>query len=107
MKYLLVILSFFSCELLAGYNANISGVVTQVLTYTGSDQILFRLNNQPSSHPQCNVDFFSIDPSLPADRRSVVLSRLLIAYSSGKPVNIGYDSEGDCSHGRIRVHRVG
>lgn len=104
---LLVITALFSISSHAGYNANMTGKVTQVLTYTCTDQIYFRLENQPKSHPSCGVDFFSIDASIPEARRQQVLSRLLIAYASGTPINIGYDKEGDCSHGRIRVHRVG
>ena len=53
------------------------------------------------------MDFFSIDASIPEARRQQVLSRLLIAYASSTPINIGCDKDGDCSHGRIRVHRVG
>ena len=89
------------------YNANMVGVVTEVLTYTNNDQILFRLDNQPSSHPLCLTDFFVIDPTIPTDRRNRILSRLLLAYALGKPVNVGYDKDGDCAQGRIRVHRVG
>lgn len=91
----------------AGYNANIQGVVTKVLTYTGDGRIFLRLSNQPSSHPQCSTDYFSIDASVSDSVRSQLLARLLVAYSTGEVVNIGYDSQGDCSHGRIRVYRVG
>jgi hypothetical protein len=91
----------------AEYNANMTGVVKDVLTYTDEDKIFFRLENQPSSHPQCNPDFFSIDASIPADRRQAVLSRLLTALATGEPINIGFDKDGQCSHNRIRTHRVG
>ena len=53
------------------------------------------------------TDYFSIDASVPAERKSIVVSRLLTAHAMGKPINIGYDKVGDCSSGRIRVHRVG
>lgn len=91
----------------AGYDANITGVVTNVLTYTHADQVYFRIDNQPSTHPKCKVTYFSIDASIPPERRAQVLSRLLTAHASGKPVNIGYDKTGDCSHGWIRAYRVG
>lgn len=106
-KFFVVIIVIFSANLKAGYNANMTGKVTQVLTYTYTDQIYFRLENQPKSHPSCSVDFFSIDASTPEARRQQVLSRLLIAYASGTPINIGYDKEAGCSHGLIRVYRVG
>ena len=91
----------------AEYNDNMSGLVTNIVTYTDSDRIYFKLDNQPSHHPIYNPDYFSIDDSISNDRRQQLLSRLLTAYASGKPVNIGFDRDGDCSHGRIRVHRVG
>jgi hypothetical protein len=91
----------------ADYDSNLSGVVTQVLTYTDSDQIYFVLNNQPSTHPSCNPGLFSIDAATPVENRRALLSRLLLAKASGESINIGYDSKGNCSHGYIRVHRVG
>ena len=100
-------LSLAAMPCFSGYNDNMTGRVTSILTYTGGDQIYFRLHNQPSSHPKCKVDYFSIDSSVPAERRQVVLSRLLAAHAMDKPINIGFDNAGDCSHGRIRVHRVG
>ena len=107
LKNSIFLLLLFSTSAFADYNANMTGVVTHVLTYTGSDQIYFRLDNQPSSHPACNTDYFAIDSSIPAERRQQVLSRLLMAYATGKPINIGYDSEAGCAHSRIRVWRVG
>jgi hypothetical protein len=95
-----------STQCFAGYNANITGKVKSVLTYTHAAQIFFSLENQPS-HPTCKNDYFSIDASTPDSIRQQVLSRLLTAYASGKPVNIGFDKEGGCSHGRIKVYRVG
>ncbi|RYV04096.1 hypothetical protein SOPP22_01455 [Shewanella sp. OPT22] len=96
----------FSATSSAGYNANMKGKVTHVLTYTSGAQIYFRLENQPS-HPTCKANYFSIDASTPDNARQQALSRLLLAYAKGENVNIGYDKESDCSHGYIRVHRVG
>ncbi|WP_370979954.1 hypothetical protein [Agaribacterium sp. ZY112] len=108
MKFCCVLfLLFFSFKSYAGYNANIVGKVTHVLTYTYTNHILIRLENQPSSHPACQTDYFSIDASTPDATRQQVLSRLLLAYASGEPINIGYDAEGGCSHGRMKVYRVG
>ena len=90
----------------AGYNANMTGTVSSVLTYTHTSLILFRLNNQPK-HPKCKSHFFAIASSTTADIRHQVLSRLLIAYSSKTPINIGYDQSGGCAHGWIKVYRVG
>lgn len=92
----------------AGYNANFSGKITQVLTYTASAQILIRVEGQPSTHPQCTqLDFLAIDAATPDNVRQIVLSRIMMAYASGETVNIGYDKEGGCVGGRIKVYRVG
>ncbi|NAW88457.1 hypothetical protein [Photobacterium halotolerans] len=106
-RLLIVALSLLSFSSHAEYNANMTGVVTQVLTYTDGNQIYFLLKNQPTSHPSCKPDLFAIDASTSGETRHQVLSRLLTAYATGKPVNIGYDKEGDCAHTWIRVHRVG
>lgn len=105
--FIALALVMLSAESHAGYNANMKGKVTNVVTYTYSTLIYFRLENQPQSHPQCQVDYFAIDASTPDNIRQQVLSRLLTAYASGEAVNIGYDKEGGCSHGRIKVYRVG
>ena len=104
---ILVILATVSHKSNAQYNANLKGKVTGVLTYTNSAVIYFRLENQPQSHPTCKTDYFSIDASTPDNIRQQVLSRLLVAYASGNPVNIGYDKEQECSSGRMKVYRVG
>lgn len=89
------------------YNANTSGIVTMVITYTDSDQILFRLENQPSSHPACNANYFSVPAETPADRRKAMLARLLLAKATGETINVGFDGTGACSSGYIQAHRVG
>lgn len=86
----------------ATYNANISGVVSHVLTYDGPD-ILFRLNPMPAG--LCS-EYFVIPGDVPTEARQQLLARLLLAYSSREPVNIGYDNVA-CHGGRYRVHRVG
>ena len=105
--FIFTIAILYSQSTVAVYNANMVGVVTDVLTYTHSDLIFFRLSNQPTTHPECSTDYFSIDASVPSERRQQILSRLLTAYATGKEINIGFDNAGDCSHTRIRVHRVG
>lgn len=92
----------------AGYNANFSGKVTAVLTYPGSTRVLIRVEGQPKTHPQCtNFDYLTIPADISNESRQLVMSRLLLAFASGQTVNIGYDKEGGCVSGRIRVHRVG
>jgi hypothetical protein len=98
---------FASSSALAVYNANMNGVVTEVLTYTDADYIYFRLSNQPTTHPSCLPGYFVISSAVPADRRKQLLARLLLAKASGETINIGYDNSGDCTDGYIRVHRVG
>ena len=109
MKHIITTLIFvIACgHASAGYNANMRGVVTHVLTYTQDGRVYFRLDNQPGSHPACSTDYFSIDASVEPNVRQQLLSRLMIAYATGESVNVGYDDESDCSHSRIRVHRVG
>lgn len=97
----------FTGQASAKYNANMQGIVKNVLVYTDGDYILFRLENQPSSHPACKTAYFTISAAIPHERRQMLLSRLLSAYAMKEKVNIGYDKEGDCAGGRIRVHRVG
>ncbi|NOX27022.1 MAG: hypothetical protein GXP21_02295 [Gammaproteobacteria bacterium] len=108
IKLILIGISLcLSQHALAVYNANIQGVVAEVITYTDRDDILFKLQNQPASHPECEANYFAIDINAQADRRHQVLARLLTALTSGNSLTIGYDGEGDCAQGRIRVHRVG
>jgi hypothetical protein len=90
------------------YNANMSGVVDMVITYTDADRIYFHLTNQPSTHPSCLPGLFVISGSVSEARRKNLLARLLVAKASGESISIGYDNAGDCGDGGyIRVHRVG
>jgi tRNA A37 threonylcarbamoyltransferase TsaD len=92
----------------ANYDANFTGTITQVLTYTHSDEILITVSGQPTSHPICtSFDHMAIDTAIPSERRQVVLSRILLAYASGTPVNIGYDSKDECIGSRVKIYRVG
>jgi hypothetical protein len=91
----------------AVYNANISGVLTTLSAYADGDYIYIQLANQPSSHPSCNPAYFVIEETVPADRRKMMLARLMSAYVTKEAVNIGYDATGSCVHTFIRVHRVG
>ena len=91
----------------AGYNANMKGIVTAVVTYAGGGHIYFRLHNQPTSHPLCKTDYFAIHSGTPPDSLGRMLSRLLIAYTTGETVNIDCHNAGDCAHSRIRMWRVG
>jgi hypothetical protein len=106
-KYILAFLLFVSSYAWSDYDANMKGVVRHVAVYTDGDYIYLTLENQPSSHPSCNPVFFVIPDSIPYERRQMLLSRLLMAYASKENVNIGYDSQGGCTHGYITVHRVG
>ncbi|KPZ73122.1 hypothetical protein J8L86_12550 [Shewanella sp. MMG014] len=110
-KYLGVIIIlvfgvFYQGQGVAGYNDNMNGIVSEILTYP-SGRILFKLHNQPSSHPSCKSGFFAIATDVSDKGREIMYSRLLIAYTTKQPVNIGFDNLGDCGSGYIRVHRVG
>lgn len=91
----------------AVYNANMSGSVAMVATYTDGDYIYFRLANQPTSHTSCEPTYFVIPETVDQSRRNQAFAQLLASKLSGEPVNIGFDSSGDCAHGFIRAHRVG
>jgi hypothetical protein len=91
----------------AVYNANMTGVVTDVLLYTDAHQVLFRLNNQPAAHPLCTPTYFAVGSDVDPTRRKVLLARLLLAKATGEQINIGYDKDGLCANGYIRAHRVG
>lgn len=97
----------FSSSVFASYNSNIKGELEGVYVYADGDYIYFKFVNQPTTHKTCKPDYFVISHDVPMERRQMLLSRLLLAYASKETVNIGYDSEGDCAHGYIRVHRVG
>jgi len=90
----------------AGYNANMKGEVTAVLTYTNG-LIMFRLHNQPTEHAACKATYFAIATDVNDVAANRMLSRLLTAHTTKIPVNIGFDNAADCGNGYIRVYRVG
>lgn len=102
-----VFMSVVSTHNFAAYNANMTGELTDVLIYTDGDHIFIKLKNQPATHPSCNSALFAIPDTVPTDRRQALLSRALTAYASKENINIGYDAQGNCAHGYIRVHRIG
>lgn len=104
---LLLTNSFTIPSAYAVYNANLAGVMQAVLHYDDSDLVLFRLVNQPTSHPLCNPSYFAIDPAVTADRRKAMVAHLLLALANKEEVNIGYDNAGNCANGYVRTHRVG
>jgi hypothetical protein len=97
----------FAIPTYAAYNANTSGVVAWVASYTDGDYIYFGLQNQPTSHPQCSPYYFVITADVPENRRNQAFAQLLTSKQTGTAINIGYDATGDCAYGYIRVHRVG
>lgn len=90
----------------ATYNANINDVISNVRVYDDG-LVLLRVQNQPTTHPACNPNYFAIDNTLDPDIRAMLLSRALIAKSSGEITNIGYDGLGSCARGYMRVHQIG
>lgn len=93
----------------AGYYTNISGVVTQLLAYP-SGLVLIKLQNQPGSHPHCRNEYFALDPEAGEAAIGRMYARILTSYTTGQPINIGYDdgrSEVDCINNYIHVHRAG
>jgi hypothetical protein len=105
--FLAVLLLLASDVAQTTYNANITGVVSDVATYEYSGQILIRLQNQPTSHPQCSPTYFAIDETTPEAHMDRMVARVLTALATGQPVTIGYDNAGNCAHSFIRIHRIG
>jgi hypothetical protein len=90
----------------AVYNANVTGKVMMVITYADADYIYFSLDNQPTGLP-CAAGYFAIPSSVPQNRRNQAFAQLLAAKETGTPLNIGYDSQGQCVEGGVQAHRVG
>jgi len=97
----------------AAYNANLSGNVTQILTYN-SGIILFSLDNQPTSNGSCAPQFFELDPAVSGTDAAGIAAfnrmyaRLLEAYTLGQPVNAGFDNTANCgAMGYITTYRIG
>ncbi len=109
MKKLIIALGLIivSASSWAGYSANINGKLTVVAVYTDDDFIYLRTDNMPKSHPTCKTNYFVISDDIPLERRQMLLSRLMMAYAAKEEVNIGYDGDGNCIHGYMRVHRAG
>lgn len=92
----------------AVYDSNISGKIVHLITYDNSNLILIQLENQSTlSGHNCSYVFFAIDPTTTEGRLDRMYSRAMLAFGSGTPINIGYDGNGNCANGYIRVHRVG
>lgn len=91
----------------ADYNANLTGVVTAVLTYSTDTRFYVRLDTQPNSHPSCDSSYFAVDAALSNEVRAQLYARALLALATQQPVNIGYDNAGNCAHSKIRIHRIG
>jgi hypothetical protein len=91
----------------ATYNTNLTGTLTYLSAYEGGI-VMFELNNQPASNGSCNHTQFEIDP---ANNTDAVLgrmyARLLLAYSTQQPVNVGYDNAGCGTNGYIHAYEVG
>jgi hypothetical protein len=98
----------------AAYNANLSGNVTQILTYD-SGIVLISLDDQPTANGSCTATFFELDPSNVANSTFAndaagnrMYARLLEAYTLGQTVNVGFDNAANCgAMGYIRVYRIG
>jgi len=106
-KMILPFLLCLSVNSFADYNANMEGVLKTLAVYADGDYIYIQLENQPSSHPTCNATFFVVTAGVTESRRQFIMSRLSMAFATKEMVNIGYDAQGDCADGYIRLHRVG
>lgn len=87
----------------ADYDAQITGNISMLETYP-SGYIHIALDNQPTSHPSCDARMFVVHDSTAAHLRQKMLSDLMEAQQGNMQVMIGYDSQGDCVKGKIRVY---
>lgn len=108
---IIALLAICSVGTSANYNANFSGKITHVLTYTSSSTILLRIESMPGSDSESTCsqfDYMQLDPNISEENKQYVFARILTAYASGEVVNIGYDKIGSCtSTGRMTIYRVG
>lgn len=85
----------------AEYDSNVVGRLTNVLI---SRLVIFA---HLVDHTREIVQLLSIVAlKVPIDGRQMLLSRALLAKSTGEMVNIGYDAH-TCVNGWYRVHRIG
>ena len=101
-----VIFLITSVSVFSGYDKNIEGEITHIYTYP-SGLVLFKLSNQPSSHPGCNPVYFAIASDVAESAADRMYSRLLTLHTTKIKAYIGFDSQGNCGNGYIRVHNVG
>jgi len=87
------------------YTANVSVNITSVIIYTDQSTILFTATPMPNPSG-CNPSYFIVPDTISAENRQMILSRLLVSYSTKESVNIGFDGVG-CPGGHVRVYRVG
>ena len=104
---LAAVVALISNDARAAYTHGMTGQLESVSTFTDSDAVYVRLKNQPTSHPGCTPGYFVIEANVPLERRKMLLARLLTAYASGETIFVGYDGNGSCADGYIRLHRVG
>jgi len=105
-KIVIALALTLSSSSFAGYNANLSGKIVNVLTYPNG-LVLIHLDNQPTTHPVCTPTYFAIGTDVPSQGANRMLSRLLTAYTTKEVIKIGYDSAGGCADTYIRIHRIG
>jgi len=107
MRILLgIILLIASISASAGYDKNLEGTITHIYTYP-TGLVLFKLSNQPSSHPGCNPVYFAIATDVAESAANRMYSRLLTLHTTKTKAYIGYDSQGSCGNSYIRVHNIG
>ena len=90
----------------ANYNANLSGIPTVVTAYD-SGVVIFTLDTQPLTHPECNHAGFAIDPAIDPHAFNRMYAALLAAKTAGQPINVGYDNAGGCVSGFIHTYAIG
>lgn len=107
----LVALVAASYHAVAGYNDNVRGIVTQVLTYPGKNYVLVALDTQPTTYAGCDPHYFAVEASgtVTLDQLKMIYARLLVAKTTRESIAIGFNNAGsDCAgEGYIRLYRAG
>ena len=103
MRFLiLVALTLVSGQALAWHTSG--GQVKDINVYSGTDAVLVTLVNPTTGEmvngadvTQCsNKTTFAISNTISPERRSQMLSLLLMAKASGRPVRLSYSTSGGC-----------
>ncbi|WP_054114254.1 hypothetical protein [Marinagarivorans algicola] len=103
MRVILILIVMMSSTQAFAWHTS-TGKVKNINFYSATDVILVSLIHSTTGEPVEGADVtactnkttFAISQSIPAERRSQMLSALLMAKASGRSVSFSYSSAGGC-----------